>query len=400
MNVKRMIHVLIVDDSAFMRRAIAKMVEKEDDIEVVGSAASGEEGLVLAQSLKPDVITMDVEMPGMGGLEAARAIVERHGPPIIMISALTREGAETTLRALEIGAVDFIPKPDSAYIDILKVQRDLVERIRLFGQRTAYLRAVQGQASVGPPTPSAVLPQSERPSAPAAAPVAPPRRPPLQFTPPLPATPITPLAPRPRTATRIGQYECIALGTSTGGPVALSHILPKLPKNFPIPIVIVQHMPPGFTKPLADRLNASSQIEVLEGQTGLRLAAGTAVVAPAGQQIRLRRAAGGVEVVLEPDREKSLHVPSVDSMAHAVGEIFGAAALGVILTGMGHDGVEGLKTIKARGGYVVGQDESSSVVYGMPRAAAAAGLVDRVVALDDIARTLCELTGTAYHAPA
>lgn len=397
MNTKRIIHVVIVDDSAFMRRAISKMIEKEDDIEVVGSAASGEEAVGLVQSLKPDVVTMDVEMPGMGGLEAARQIIERHGPPIIMISALTREGAQTTLRALEIGAVDFIPKPDSAYIDILKVQRDLVEKIRLFGQRTAYLRAMQGRPPVGPSTPSAVLPQVANPK-PVAAPIASTPRPRMQFTPPLPAMPIAPIAPRPATKARIGHYECIALGTSTGGPVALSHILPKLPKNFPIPIVIVQHMPPGFTKPLAERLNASSHIDVVEGQTGLRLAAGTAVVAPAGQQIRLRRAAGGVEVVLEPDRDKSLHVPSVDSLATAVGETFGAASLGVILTGMGHDGVEGLKTIKARGGFVVGQDEASSVVYGMPRAAAAAGLVDRVVALDDVARTLCELTGTAYPA--
>src|SRR5471032_2635223 len=390
MTAKRVINVLVVDDSAFMRRAIAKMMEKEDDIAVVGSASSGEEGVSLALSLRPDVITMDVEMPGMGGLEAARAIIERHGPPIIMISALTRDGAETTLRALEIGAVDFIPKPDSAYIDILKVQRDLVEKIRLFGSRTAYLRAMHGQASTGPPTPRAVLPQST--------PLAPPmqKRPPLQFTPPPLPPPAVPVPSRPATTVRVGHYECVALGTSTGGPVALSHILPKLPKNFPVPIIVVQHMPPGFTKPLADRLNASSQITVVEGAAGMLLAPGMAVISPAGQQLRLVRGPRGVEVRLDQDAEKSLHVPSVDVMAASVGEIYGAASLGVILTGMGHDGVEGLKTIKARGGYVIGQDEASSVVYGMPRAAAAAGLVDRVVALDDVARTLCELTGVSY----
>jgi len=390
MNPKRIINVLVVDDSAFMRRAIARMMEKEDDIAVVGLAASGEEGVALAQTLRPDVITMDVEMPGMGGLEAAREIIERHGPPIIMISALTRDGAETTLRALEIGAVDFIPKPDSAYIDILKVQRDLVEKIRLFGSRTAYLRAMHGQSPAGPPTPRSVLPQIAPPLPPLQ------KRAPLQFTPPLPPPPAIPVPARPATTVRIGHYECIALGTSTGGPVALSHILPKLPKNFPVPIVIVQHMPPGFTKPLADRLNASSQISVVEGTSGMLLAPGTAVVAPAGQQLRLVRGARGVEIRLDHDAEKSLHVPSVDIMAAAVGDTFGAASLGVILTGMGHDGVEGLKAIKARGGYVLGQDEATAVVYGMPRAAAAAGLVDRVVALDDVARTLCELTGVAY----
>jgi len=404
-SVNRVIHVLVVDDSAFMRRAISKMIEKEEGIAVVGSAASGEEAVSLSATLKPDVITMDVEMPGMGGLEAARTIIERHGPPIIMISALTRDGAETTLRALEIGAVDFIPKPDSAYIDILKVQRDLVEKIRLFGARTAYLRAMQGQSPVGPATPASVLPKSGAatptfpPPAPAPheGPLAPPSiRPRLQFTPPPPAIPIPPIAPRPATAVKVGTYACVALGTSTGGPVALSQILPKLPKNFPIPIVVVQHMPPGFTRPLAERLNAASQIEVVEGTNGLKLAPGTAVIAPAGQQLRLRRVGSAVEVVLSADTDKSLHVPSVDIMAAAVGETFGSAALGVILTGMGHDGVDGLKVIKAAHGFIIGQDEATSVVYGMPRAAAAAGLVDRVVGLESVARTLCELTGTAY----
>lgn len=375
-SAKRTINVLVVDDSAFMRRAIAKMLEKEDDLVVVASATSGEEALALFQKFSVDVITMDVEMPGMGGLEAARAIIERHGPPVIMISALTRDGAETTLRALEIGAVDFIPKPDSAFIDILKVQHDLVEKIRLFGSRSAYLRAMHGKEFSGPATPVAVLPA---PSAGRRDVPAPPARP----------------APPPAAAgaTRPGHFACIALGTSTGGPVALSQILPKLPKNFPVPIVIVQHMPPGFTKPLAERLNASSQIEVVEAQAGMTLAPGTAYVAPAGKQLRLRRGASGVEVTLAEEREKSLHSPSVNVMAAAVGELYGAAALAVILTGMGHDGVEGLRVIKQNGGFVIGQDEASSVVYGMPRAAAAAGLVDRVVKLDDVARTLCELTG-------
>jgi two-component system chemotaxis response regulator CheB len=360
----RKINVLIVDDSAFMRRAIAKMLEKEPDFVVVGTASSGEEAVKLVQSSQADVITMDVEMPGMGGLEAARAIVERHGPPIIMISALTREGAETTLRALEIGVVDFIPKPDSAYIDILKVQRDLVEKLRHFGARTAYLRAMHAQTPLAEPPPRNI------------------------------AKPVTPVvAPPPVRVARAGHYACVALGTSTGGPVALSQILPSLPHAFPIPIVVVQHMPPGFTKPLAERLNAASKITVVEAQAGMRLAPATAYVAPAGFQLTLQRVAGGVEIRLSQDHAKSLHVPSVDVMAASVGEAFGGASLGVILTGMGHDGVAGLKVIKERGGFVIGQDEGTSVVYGMPRAAAIAGLVDLVVPLPAIARTLCDLTG-------
>ena len=361
------IHVLVVDDSAFMRRAIQKMCENEPDLKVVATATSGEEGVEKAALLKPDVITMDVEMPGMGGLEAARTLASRGGPPIIMVSSLTREGAETTLQALEIGAVDFIPKPDSAFIDILKVQRELVEKIRHFGTRSAYLRANRGRATPGPQatiSPPPVIPQAT---------VAPPR------------------AVVPRTA----KFECVALGTSTGGPVALSQIIPKLPKDFPIPIVVVQHMPPGFTRPLSERLNSSSQITVVEAQNGTILRAATAYIAPAGQQLRLRRTPLGVEIVIGPDIAKSLHVPSVDVMAAAVGETFGVGALGVILTGMGHDGVEGLRVLKNAGGFVVGQDEASSVVYGMPRAAFVAGLVDRVVSLGEVARTLCELTGAA-----
>jgi len=367
----RVITVVVTDDSAFMRRAIQKMLEKEPEIRVVGTAASGEEGIAMIERLRPDVVTMDVEMPGMGGLEAARAIVERRGPPIIMVSALTREGAETTLRALEIGAVDFIPKPDSALIDIVNVQRELVEKVKHFGSRGAYLRAMQAA-------------RGERPTRP----IVPP--------PPAPAPPPPPARPRPTTARPAGGFTCVAIGTSTGGPVALSQILPKLPAGFPIPIIVVQHMPPGFTRPLAERLDASSKIDVVEGVDGMPLSAGTAIIAPAGKQLRVARGAGNVRVTLADDAQKSLHVPSVDVMAASVGETYGSGALGVILTGMGHDGVQGLRVIKDRGGYVLGQDEASSVVYGMPRAAAVAGLVDRVVALDGVTRALCELTGTLY----
>jgi two-component system chemotaxis response regulator CheB len=369
---ERIITVLVTDDSAFMRRAIQKMLEKEAGIRVVGTAASGEEAVAMTQRLDPDVVTMDVEMPGIGGLEAARAIVERRGPPVIMVSALTRDGAETTLRALELGAVDFIPKPDSALIDIVNVQRELVEKVKHFGARRAYLRTLRETTRI----------RREQVQAGRAAPA-----------------PETVPPPRPRAITRAGVYTCVAIGTSTGGPVALAQILPKLPAAFPIPIVVVQHMPPGFTRPLAERLDAQSRVTVVEGADGTALAPGTAVVAPAGKQLRLERAGGAVRVVLSDDEGRSLHVPSVDVMTASVAEVYGPGALGVILTGMGHDGVEGLRAIKQRGGYVLGQDEATSVVYGMPRAAAAAGLVDRVVPLEAVPRTLCELTGTAY-APA
>jgi two-component system chemotaxis response regulator CheB len=375
-NSQRRIRVLIVDDSAFMRRAISKMLTSEPDIEVAGLASSGEEALALQLELKPDIVTMDVEMPGIGGLEAARIMIERNGPPIIMVSSLTRDGAQTTLLALEMGVVDFIPKPNSAFIDILRVKDDLVQKIRFFGAPAARLRTLAVRK-----VPAPVLARPVPPVLPVSA------RVPATLGPPLPTRPAAP---------RNGSFECVAIGTSTGGPVALSTVLPKLPRDFPLPSIIVQHMPAGFTRPLAERLNAASQITVVEGENGMRLVKGTAIIAPAGQQLTLRRIAGAVEVRLENDVKRSLHVPSVDIMATAVGETFGAGALGVILTGMGHDGVAGLAIIKKNGGYVIGQDEASAVVYGMPRAAAVAGLVDRVVSLTDVARALCEVAGVVY----
>lgn len=351
------INVLVVDDSAFMRRAISKMLEGEPDIVVCATARNGEEAIVKAEQLHPDVITMDVEMPGMGGLDAVREIMSRVDVPIIMVSALTQEGAETTFRALDLGAVDFIAKPDAAYVNIKDVARDLVAKVRVFARR--------GTARRISPRPKVALP-------------------------PLPEPP-----------SRIAHpdlFECVAIGTSTGGPVALSRIVPHLPAAFPLPIVIVQHMPPGFTRPLAERLNQSSQITVVEGAEGMVLRKGQAIVAPAGRQLVLRRGYGSddVEVQLRADDGQSLHVPSVDVMTASVAEIFGAATLAAILTGMGQDGVVGLRKVKDRGGFVIGQDAATSVVYGMPRAAAQAGLVDRVLPLEQIAPALCELTNTSF----
>ena len=350
-----MIRVLVVDDSAFMRRAITKILESEPDISVEATARNGDEAIVKAEQLHPDVITMDVEMPGMSGLDAVREIMRRRSIPIIMVSSLTREGAETTFRALDLGAVDFIPKPDAAYVNITDVARDLIAKVRVFARRGARPR---------PPQPKVVLPPAEEEEL---------RRP-----------------------AATGKYECVAIGTSTGGPVALSRVIPQIPRNFPVPIVIVQHMPPGFTRPLSERLNAQSALEVLEGQEGMQMRQGRAIVAPAGMQLRLRRASGEVEVALSHDDRSSLHVPSVDVMAESVAEVYRSATIGVILTGMGQDGVAGLRRVKEAGGYVVGQDAASCVVYGMPRAAAQAGLVDRVVPLDQIASVLRELADVSY----
>lgn len=353
------INVLVVDDSAFMRRAITKMLEGDPEIVVCGTARSGEDAIEKATELNPDVITMDVEMPGMGGLEAVRHISADRKIPIIMVSALTREGAETTFRALDLGAVDFIPKPDSAYVDIKNVARDLIDKVKVFARR------VERRA----PKPTAPPPAVER----------------RRFLKP----------PRHKAPGQQSAFECVAIGTSTGGPVALSHIIPRMPPDFPAPIVIVQHMPVGFTRPLSDRLNAQSALDVHEAQDGMVLRAGLVVVARAGQQIELHRGSSGVEVVLRHDENNSLHVPSVDVMVAAVAQAYGSGSLGVILTGMGQDGVIGLRKLKEAGGYVLGQDEATCVVYGMPRAAANAGLVDRVAPLEGIPPALCELTNAS-----
>lgn len=350
------ITVLVVDDSAFMRRAISKMLESEPDIRVIATARSGEEAIEKTQQHNPDIITMDVEMPGMGGLEAVRHIVANNRLPIIMVSALTLEGADTTFRALDAGAVDFVAKPDAAYTNMSEVARDLIAKIRTFARRGARPLAHRDEAAEGTSrTRRASFAQIRRDREP---------------------------------------FACVAVGTSTGGPVALSRVIPHLSANFPIPIVIVQHMPLGFTRPLADRLNAQSKIRVVEAVEGMLLEPGSALVVPSGKQAILRRTSGGVELGLVADDGSSLHVPSVDATIEQVAEMYTAAGLGVILTGMGHDGVRGLRRLKALGGYVIGQDEASCVVYGMPRAAAREGLVDRVVRLDNLPHVLTELTGT------
>lgn len=346
------VSVLVVDDSAFMRRAITTILEGEGDIVVCGTARNGQEAVIKAEQFAPDVITMDVEMPGMGGLDAVRAIRERSNIPIIMISSLTREGAQTTFLALDAGAVDFIPKPDAAYVNIKDVARDLVSKVRLFGRRGPTPKRDEPRAKVTlPPLGESALPRE-----------------------------------------RQGQFACLAIGTSTGGPVALSRIIPHLPAGFPVPIVIVQHMPPGFTRPLAERLDAHSRVRVREAEEGAVLAPGHAVVAPAGLQLRVRRSGDEVSVHLGPDDGRSLHVPSVDVMLASVADAYGGGTLAAILTGMGQDGVSGLRRVKDRGGFVIGQDAATCVVYGMPRAAAQAGLVDRVLPLDAIAGAIAELT--------
>lgn len=344
---QRKIRVVIVDDSAFMRHVLRRMLERSLVIEIAGAAKNGEEGVELVTALRPDVVTMDVEMRGIGGLEALRRIVAigASAPPVIMVSSLTTQGAKTTLDALEIGAVDFIakPAPGAGIAEITALGEELIAKIREFGARSA-------------------IPKRE--------------------------------APQRVARSRPHRAQCVGIGTSTGGPVALSRILPRLPKDYPAPIIVAQHMPPGFTAPLAERLDAASAIEVREGRDGMPLRGGCAVIAPAGFCARVR--GDGAHRVLALEKPEGVTLtPSVDLLFASVGDVYRNGALGVILTGMGRDGVEGLRNLRARGGYTVGQDEATCVVFGMPRAAAEAGLIDEVCSLDELPALLCSLTGVA-----
>ncbi len=341
------INVLVADDSAFMRRALATILESEKDIHVVATARNGEEAVTKTLALRPDVVTMDVAMPDVDGLEAVRRIAAQAQIPIIMVSAHTRAGAEITFRALELGAVDFVAKPDAAYENIDSVARDLLEKVR----------GCAGRAHI--------VITSEKPRH----------------------------RPKPASRKRVSAYECVAIGASTGGPVALTHVLSALPASFPATVLIVQHMPVGFTGALAKRLDGLARIDVREGRDGSALEPGVATIVPAGKQLALERRNARVLLRLVDD-DDSLHVPSVDALVSEVGRVYGRAAVAVILTGMGHDGAAGLRGLKARGGYVIGQDESTCVVYGMPRAAAMAGVVDRVAPLSEISEILCGLCAT------
>ena len=344
------VRVLIVDDSAFMRKSLSAMLEADPHIQVAGVARNGEEAIHLAAQLHPDVITMDVEMPGMNGIDALKRIMADHPTPVIMVSSLTSEGAQETLRALELGAVDYVPKQlDGVATKISEIQAELIGKILVARQAKAKLQAFRARTSAQ--------------AMPAARPQA--------------------LSSHSISVTR-GQ-KVVAIGCSTGGPQALMEILPMLPADFPAGIVIVQHMPKCFTKPFAERMNALCQLGVREANEGDEVQAGTVLVAPGGVQLRVKRKSPlRIGVTLSPNHENHLHAPSADIMMESVAAVYGERGIGVILTGMGHDGLEGIKAMKAAHGRTIAQDEASCVVYGMPKAVVEAGCADKVVPLSHV----------------
>lgn len=357
------VSVLIVDDSGFFRRRLGEMINSCNGLKVIGTATNGREGIEQAIKLKPDVITMDYEMPVMDGITSVREIMERCPTPILMFSSLTYEGARVTLDSLEAGAVDYLPKNfEEISKNSSELKKTLGDKIKMVAKarRGQSLSASLGVASRLQPGSGSTLnsPQAAEGSR---------------------------VAPRTK---RNKSYSLLAIGTSTGGPVALQKVLTRLPQNFPLPIVLIQHMPSTFTAAFAERLNSLCKIRVSEAKDGDMLRPGVALLAPGGKQLMISK--GGKVRVLAGD-ERLNYKPSVDITFGSAANIFSDRVLAVVLTGMGSDGCEGAKLLKQKGSTIWAQDEKTSVIYGMPMAIARANLADEILPLLQVGERLCEV---------
>ena len=341
------IRVLVVDDSALMRQIITDILNKDPEIKVVGGARDGLDALEKISWLKPDVVTLDVEMPRLDGLATLERLMSTHPVPVVMLSALTTRGAEITIRALELGAIEFVAKPSAVQEGAIgSLARELTQKVK-------------DAARVD-------LKLLERPAL--QTPLAPPR--PAGFAP-----------------------EIVAIGLSSGGPSALSYLLTQLPHPFPLGIVIAQHMPPGFTRYLAERLDSICPLRVREARDGDLIEPGLVLIAPAGYQLQVQRGyREGRVIVREPD-PGDIYKPSADILFTSVAEAYGRQVLALILTGMGSDGSLGLAKVKERGGFVIAEAPETCLIYGMPRAAVEAGVVDEVLPLNQIPVRVCQLAG-------
>ncbi len=327
---------------------------------VIATARDGQEGIDKISELKPDIVTLDIEMPGMDGLTALKIIMEQIPVPVLMVSSLTTESAQATMKAFDLGAVDFISK-DLSYlsINIKNIKDELIEKIkqiarsRLVQTRFRMRRLVQSSRD-------RKVSSKSRPSN-------------VSF------------------GSMMLDFHAVVFGVSTGGPQALLKIIPRLPERFPLGVAIVQHMPPQFTRTLADRLNSVSKVFVKEAEHGEAVEPGKVLIAPGGRQMTFCNSGPQITTEISDDPVNILYRPSADLMMTSAAGAFHGPLLGIIMTGMGKDGVEGLKHIRSKGGYVIAQDEESCVVYGMPRAALEEGVVDSMLSLDNISLALDRL---------
>ncbi|GLK91565.1 protein-glutamate methylesterase/protein-glutamine glutaminase [Pseudomonas turukhanskensis] len=375
------VKVLVVDDSGFFRRRVSEILSADSNIQVVGTATNGREAIDQALALKPDVITMDYEMPMMDGITAVRHIMQRCPTPVLMFSSLTHEGARVTLDALDAGAVDFLPKN---FEDISrnpeKVKQLLCEKVHTIARSNRRYSSFSSAPAAPAPTPAPAPAPAHTPTTTSTAPARP-----------APAAPRPTAAPAPAASTSAAPkrkaYKLLAIGTSTGGPVALQRVLTQLPANFPAPIVLIQHMPAAFTKAFAERLDKLCRISVKEAEDGDQLRPGLALLAPGGKQMMVD---GRGTVKILPGDERLNYRPCVDITFGSASKAYGDKVLAVVLTGMGADGREGARLLKQGGSQVWAQDEASCVIYGMPMAIVKANLADAVYSLDDIGRHLVE----------
>ena len=340
------IRVLVVDDSALMRKLIPQILQRDRNIEVVGTAMDGDFGLKKIQELKPDVVTLDLDMPRMDGMETLRQIMRKEHLPVIIVSALSTEGASATFKALAQGAVDFVAKPhDAASSHMDAIGEDLISKIKIASR--SRIRQAVPQFLAGSSKKEKTASKERRPPA-----------------------------------------KVVAIGVSTGGPNALQYLLSQLPPDFPGSILVVQHMPVGFTDMFARRLNESCAIEVKEAQAGDLLIAGRALVCPGDKHIRVHKLPLAATAVLSDEPRVNGHRPSVDVLFHSVAAEFGEKSIGVLMTGMGEDGAAGLGEIKRAGGFTIAQSEDSCVVFGMPKAAIERGHAMRIVPLEAMAAAI------------
>ncbi len=349
--------VLIVDDSSFMRMAIRGILAKEPTLEVVGTAADGVEGVEKAMALKPDLITMDIEMPRMDGISALKQIMAKAPTKVLMVSTLTNEGAKATFEALDAGAIDYIPKNVTDSSEAQNTFRDeLLKKVRE-ATRSRFMRA-----------PATVTTRIT--AAPAAAPA--------------------------RVSKIHGKkITHVGIGASTGGPVALQEVISRIPMNFPYGIVVAIHMPKAFTGPYADRLNAKCSITVKEAVDGELVRPGTILIAPGGMHTQVVRGAGGLVVKTAPTANypQYVYIPSVDLLIASMAEATAGSMLGVVLTGMGNDGFKGMQQLKQKGGVTIVQDEATSTIYGMPKACVDGGVADEVLPLGQIGYEIGKFMG-------
>jgi two-component system, chemotaxis family, protein-glutamate methylesterase/glutaminase len=343
---KERVRVLVVDDSALMRKLIPLILERDPDVEVVGTAMDGAFALRKIAELRPDVVTLDLEMPRMDGIETLRMIMRGAPLPVIVFSTHSKEGAYSTFKALALGAIDFVPKPKHAaagHLETVAVQ--LIEKIKV-AKRASGAKAI---------------PRTDL------------ERPPLQ---------------KKRGRTAVQPNRVIAIGISTGGPNALQYVLAQIPAEFQATFVVVQHMPEGFTEMFARRLDECCALDVQEAKSGDLLIAGRVLICPGNRHMMVRRMPRGEMVILSDGLPINGHRPSVDVLFHSVAQDFGLTAVGVLMTGMGEDGSEGLGAIKAAGGVTIAQSEDTCVVPGMPRAAITKGYASKIIPLDGLAQFL------------